>query len=585
MADFMQEQPNQNKTSNTKLVNNSKFTFKHNALSEKDTKIIIKDTLKFIADIIASSIGPYGSNTIVQDTEMQHYTTKDGFNILSRLAILDAPQRALLDMIRRISKNLVKEVGDGSSSCIVVASKLYTNLLYAKKKLDIPDPILMKHLMTIKRVISSALKENRRKINSLDELRAIANIASNNNGPLADFITEIFNDGKGGINESIVFHIDLAPNEEQSYEKSSGFEHKRGIMDMTFLRENKNLQASLKEPVVFMTNGVLDRSDLNTIIAIIERFITGPSQNKEISRPVIFLAKAFDPFVMDLFRANKQKFMSAFPVYPIDIATGTQKTLDIFNDLATFLGATPLDKISKTVVDFDLDTCFGTCREVHISDKRTKFIEGSINTTAALEIVTQLKSELATLEQIESKFDTSEQETELKRRIASLSESMVKVFVGGYTEMEKKANLYLVEDAMLACQSALESGYTVGCNLSIPLLISEVSAELQEKYAVAEEDVEPVKMLLKALGKSFLYAYWKILLNYYGYERKDKINEIITTSMQSKSVYNLISQSFEPMKETLVINPVKTEIEILNATFSIIGLLVNSNQFLALSLN
>lgn len=569
----------------------NRLGFKHNCLNERKTKDVIRKTLKFVSDTVSSSLGPYGSSTIVQDTELQHYTTKDGYTILSRIGILNAAERSLLDMIRRISKNLVKEVGDGSTSCIVVANSLYNNLIKVKEKLSLPDPKLMSGLLLVKDILSQELLDAKRTVENLDEIKEIASISGNNDESIGEFVKEIYTAPDGiSINKDLIFYIEQSPTEKRYFERASGYEHKRGYIDPIFIRDFKESYGKLEHPLVFMTNGTLGRSDVNVVVDIINTHITEPSQKGETVRPLIFMAKNFDNFMIELFRTNKLRFQTAFPVFPVDIATGTQKAMEKFNDLAVFLNATPLDKLeNQSAESFDVIEHLGSCEAVHISEKSTKFIEGHLTTDAASKLLTELRERLSALETNDTKFDTTSDEIFLKSRIATLSNNMVKVYVGGSTEMEKRANVYLLDDALLAARTAIEHGYTIGCNLAVPYIIDNVLTMnlLQDKYGIHADNLTNCIEILLVVRESFLYAYSNILKNYFGYKNTDKINEILTKSTMpgNYKLYNLTTQKFESVDYTKIINPVKTEIEILNASFSIIGLLVNSNQFISLTMN
>jgi len=553
--------------------------FKHNTLNAQETKKVIKETLNFVSDSISPSLGPYGSNTIIQDTELQHITTKDGYTILSRLSILEAPHRAILDLVRRISKNLVKEVGDGSSSCVVISNKLYSELLDYKRNNFITDVELLDSLKKAKNEIINELYNFSKKVDSLDIIENIATISSNNDNTIGKFVREIFTNDDGNLNKELMFHIDLSRNEDFSFEKLNGYEHNRGFVDYSFAKEFKDSIIEFENPLIFMCDDYLRREDLQLVIELINNYIVLPMQQKKPARPLIFIAKGYDKFILDIFIANKQQYGSAFPLAAIDIATGTKNALDKFEDLAIFLGAKPLSKLNNEQYQNYDQSGLGECKKIIISENSTKFIEGNINTEKAERLVELLTKELDDLQRIETPFDTTEKEYFLQKRIATLSKNFIKINVGGFTEIEKKTYKYLLEDALLACKSALKNGYTIGGNLAVPACIDNIlnkNTYYNDKY----------KELLEIIKKSFLYAYWKILLNYYEFKNREKINNIIENSTKplNYKIYNLLNKEYEDLETTTVINPVNTEIEILNATFSIIGLLANSNQFISVAL-
>jgi chaperonin GroEL len=570
---------NEKKTQKTEKEFKKKkpYTFRNNVLNKFETQNIIKESLKFIAESISSSIGPYGSNTLIQSLQGSHSVTKDGYTILKNLVILDVPNRTILDLVRRISKSLVSEVGDGSSSVIVIAQKLYSELINFKKENNLTDYEVNFLLTEIKGYLLSELdnigKQN--KITSVEEIRNIATISSNNNKEMGDFVTQIFSN----LENDLVFHIENSNNEEFSFERINGYEHERGYISPRMASDFPNGMIEYDNPLVFMSNGTIDRNDCNYLLPLMQALIFAKMQEQQIPPPLILIGKNYDLFVKELLEANKAKFGGAFTIVAIDIATGTSNALEQFNDLAIFLGADPVDKLANEQVGSSYNVNrLGKCKKIIITDSKTKFVEGNTNIELAKSRVAELKEVLKSYEREDSPFDRSKEEYFLKKRIASLSQKMIKVLVGGITELEKTSNKFLVEDAILACKSALDSGYTIGGNLTVPFILDDY---IKKNELSEDSNLYKIAIVIK---KSFLYAYWKILLNYYGIARKDEINSIIETCMEKRSIFNLLTKEFETSELKSVVNPINTEKEILTSCFSIIGLLANTNQFINLAI-
>lgn len=132
-----------------------------------------------------------------------------------------------------------------------------------------------------------------------------------------------------------------------------------------------------------------------------------------------------------------------------------------------------------------------------------------------------------------------------------------------------------MEDSVFACKSALKYGYIAGCNLSIPKIINKLLKEKKDSNIYAINDPMERK-LLKLIENSFKDCFLKML-----HDVNSDINKrIYECCIDSNSVYNLKTLEFESDNETTIINSVMTDIMIMKSAFSIIGLLVTSNQFL-----
>lgn len=98
-----------------------------NVIPESDFKRLITDTFKIIADNLRRTYGPYGSSVMMTDQSLTT-TTKDGFNAFEGLHFNHPYKRmvylAIYDIIKRVNRN----VGDGTTTCILLAEKIFNNI-------------------------------------------------------------------------------------------------------------------------------------------------------------------------------------------------------------------------------------------------------------------------------------------------------------------------------------------------------------------------------------------------------------------------------------------------------------------------
>lgn len=106
-----------------------------NVIPEEAFKRLIRDTFKTITDVLRATYGPYGSSVVISD-QSQTITTKDGYNVYESMGFNHAYKRmvylAIQDIIKRVNRN----VGDGTTSCILLAEKIFNNL---NEIIDTPD--------------------------------------------------------------------------------------------------------------------------------------------------------------------------------------------------------------------------------------------------------------------------------------------------------------------------------------------------------------------------------------------------------------------------------------------------------------
>lgn len=112
-----------------KVYDYSQFAHENNinVIPKDDFARLVADTFKTLANILRETYGPYGSSMVVTDQNLTT-VTKDGFNVFESLGFSHSYKHmvylAIANIIRRVNRN----VGDGTTSCILLADKIFNNL-------------------------------------------------------------------------------------------------------------------------------------------------------------------------------------------------------------------------------------------------------------------------------------------------------------------------------------------------------------------------------------------------------------------------------------------------------------------------
>ena len=61
------------------------MNIKNNVYNEKDTEQIITQTIDELFEALATTVGPFGTNAIIQDGSNRHTISKDGYTLLKSL--------------------------------------------------------------------------------------------------------------------------------------------------------------------------------------------------------------------------------------------------------------------------------------------------------------------------------------------------------------------------------------------------------------------------------------------------------------------------------------------------------------------
>lgn len=545
-----------------------------NIVNSKNTQIVAEETLKIIKESLELSLGPYGSTTILEDRQIGHIMTKDGFSILDRIRFNEPVSMTFLNIIKDISLKLVQTVGDGSTSSIISAYHFY----HALKSMSInkvrPQEVI-RTLDDCVNTIERELKKYAKPISKdLHEIKDLAAISLNNDEETGNIIHEIYK----AVGVEGFINIQLGSSYQTTYKQVNGFQFRAGYLD-PILINNETEECELDDVAVLVFNSAINNQDAFRVLEMaFESFTKGFVGAKREYKSLLLIAPDYNDTAKATFRKIAETYRSIGKKVQFNVLKYSMNTEDRVAEVEDLVSATGARKIMLTageemdiiegkdgikVTDF-----FGYSGKVISNFKSSTFMEnGDVNS----------KNDLATrISSVKHQINVAEQEGTLtldkaytlNKRLAILEQKLVTIYVGGNSEHQRKTNKTLMEDAVAACRSALKNGYVIGGNLSIPIVISKIRnddttviSDIKAKY-------------LDLIKDSFLKVYATVLSN--GIADNEKIDEIVDKSLKDESVYNLIDETYTTDK---VINSVETEIEILKNVTSIISLILTSNQF------
>ena len=536
-----------------------------NIVNESEYKKISEKILSIIANSLKNSLGYYGSSTIIEDKVNGHIATKDGYTILSSLRFESPLATTIYELIKKISFNLVQTVGDGSTSSVVISQKLFEMLNNAMNDEKLLKGYAPKEIFDeLKKLEEDITNEVNSKAIPITKdnfkiIRKIAEVSNNNDPKVGQNIYDIYKTiGKDGF-----IYLENSSDNEDHYEYLSGLEFATGMIAEDFSNNKHKPECHFKEPFIFMCNDRLDSTDLNYMVDSIGNLVA------RHTKPVVIIAKSFSTEFVSCWIINKKQNPN-IDICLVDFNFANKNQENIFNDIALYTNSTVYDKNFDNKDDFvrNFYKMLGSCDEISITNKTTKVIGRRCSEKDIEERIKAIDEDINKFKEL--KDDSFNGRIfQLETRKANLNSSIVKYYVGGDTELEKNNRKYLIEDSIFACKAALETGYVTGGNLMIPKCIHHMIFNPNELSGI----------LLYIIKESFIQCYRYVLLN--ASFTEERVNDIIETCIENNKFYNLKTKKFENDNETSIINSAKTEIEIMKAVFSIIGILVTSNQFIS----
>lgn len=161
-----------------------------NVIPKKDFKRLIRDTFKTITEVVKETYGPYGSTFTLNEMN-QTSSTKDGYNTFEAIHFSHQYKQMVKLTIGKICSRVNEVVGDGTTSCLLLADKIF-DMIGDTMKTPEDERLLSNIIDDIKKFIydSTAFASDYDYIKPLTQhsLESVIMMASNHDKRLRDTI-------------------------------------------------------------------------------------------------------------------------------------------------------------------------------------------------------------------------------------------------------------------------------------------------------------------------------------------------------------------------------------------------------------
>ena len=540
-----------------------------NVISDYEHRDSIANALSDIATVVGRTLGPHGSNTLIRDEFGLHIATKDGYTVLQRLTYVQETATMVLDHVRSVSRSMVRKVGDGSTSAVIMADSLYQSLLESELLQAMPAGPVQSTLNALADIIANRITKISKPVTTYEDILAVATVSANNDPWAGKLVADAYL--KGGDNANVFVGIG---GDTTEIRKEPGYRVLRGMVDECFANEvgidgSTKTNCRLKDSKVLVYGDVIDQSAFNTVIA--------PVMNEAIAtgKPFTIVAKEYTSDVLSIV-ANFKRNSPGIQLLFVDHANATRRGAARLGDLATVLGCKTVE--AGTAISMDM---LGSAVEIRSTGSETVFLT-SERSEEVIERAKALQEQIDRVDENNHDESMSEELDELKARIRALLGSEVTIFIGGATDLEKKTLQYLLDDASLAVAAAKKGGIVEGLGMATLRqdwsdLGLELGSTLINRLLLPKAQIATlVTEVIIAVRSAYVKCFTKVLNN----SRVKDVDAVLEKCVTENLAYNALSCEFTPVSAVKVVNPAYTDIEVIRGAMSIVGLFLASDQTL-----
>ena len=418
-----------------------------------NAKTPLIEGVNLIGNAVETTFGPNGRNVIIKNRSGIHIT-KDGATVAQYVNHEDPIVTMGIDVIKQIATKTAKDVGDGTSTSVILA-KAIINLL--KDSCDHPIQIQRDLETDVKKVIDY-LESIKKDINSYEDLVKVATLSANNDEVLGKLIADAYQKvGKEGV-----VNFEESNDITDSIIYTNGMQLENGYYSPYFINTDKNT-CELENVYIAISNDKL--TELKQITEYAEKALEiGKQLDRKMSMLVI--APKIESQIIKFLIMNQDLLPSCAIISP---------NHSIYRDII-------LDDIKDIIGDKMI------CDKAEISKDNTILIGGNPNTEKVNFKIESIRNGLS------SKSYSEFEVIFHKKRLSNLHGGIATILVGGYSKVEITEKKDRIEDAISAVKAALDGGILPGGGVAL------FRASILNEYKYLENILkEPIK-LLKSLS-------------------------------------------------------------------------------------
>lgn len=437
----------------------------------------LKKGIKTLATIVGTTLGPLGKNVIIRRPNGKVHVTKDGVTVAKDVQSNDPVEQMGIDLVREVSNNTLLEVGDGTTSATIIANAFIEAV--EKRKNEIGDVTTLKtQINEIVEELIGIIKGQSLDIkNNYEATKAVATISANND----EFLGKLIADAVKEIGYKGNILIEDAKGEDTYVDITEGFYIERGIANRNFFKNKSDKRVEIENPYILFYDKRIDN------IKQIANILSVAHKQKE-ARPIVIISETLEGSALKnvLFNHKNGALKAAAVVCP----GYANRRLELLEDMALYTDGTFINTDEGMSLQTAKVTDLGIADKVVIEENSTIIVGGKGDPE-------KIKAKIKELELIHKDEKSKYKREKLEERIASLSDGVAVIHVGGSSEVEMKEAKDRIDDALQATKAALKEGVTDGGGVT---LLNSI-LEYKTKYKLAYE------ILVEALTKPFFTIY------------------------------------------------------------------------------
>jgi len=450
----------------------------------------IKAGVDKLANAVKTTLGPGGSNVIIEENSRNAHITKDGVTVARSISLEDPIENLGAQIVKEAASRTATMAGDGTTTATVLAQAILTqgikNVVAGANRIDIKRGIDMATKAIVAEIKKMAIPVG-------DNVRNIALISANGDNEVADLITEAIEK----VTKDGLVIVEDSRNATSEVSVIEGMTFERGWLNHYFINTPESGTCEFNNPLILLVDYIIE--EFAPMIPILRKI-----QMEYPERPILIVAEDVRGNALSTLALNVNK--TGLRVCAVQSPDFGDTRKEVLKDLAALTMATIITKdAGMTLGNIDVTVC-GTCEKIRVSQWETT-IFGGAGRGGELE---------ARLELMKTQMEQANDNAiaKLKDRFARLTGLIGVIHIGGFSEIEVREKKDRIDDALQATRAAIEEGIVPGGGVAYVRALQAVRAGIGTGLDAQNDDqlqgieilfrsiMEPIKCVAENVGVS-----------------------------------------------------------------------------------
>lgn len=450
-------------------------------LYNEEARKALKRGVDAVANAVKITLGPKGSNVILDKGYGSPTITNDGVSIAKEISLKDKFENMGAEIVKEVASKTNDIAGDGTTTSAILTQAIFSEGL-KRTAMGMGSMGIRNGIEKATEEVVKALKEIAKPIKDKEEIKQVATISAESEEIgkiIADTINKVGKDGVVTVEESQSLGV-------QS-EVVQGLQFDRGYVSAYMITNSERMEAEYNDPAILITDKKI--SSIKEVLPLLEKLVqTG-------KKDLVIIAEDIDGEALTTFVLNKLR--GSFNVLAIKAPGYGDGKKEQLGDIAVMVGA----KLISEDLGYKFETIgvdvLGRAGKVISSKDQTTIVSGKGKKSEIDGRVSQLKKQK----------DNSSSKYEIEKfdeRIAKLTGGVAVIKVGAPTETEIKYLKLKIEDAVNATKAAIDEGIVAGGGVALLKASNKLKAFIDSEKVKAndltkQEILVGYQIVLKAL--------------------------------------------------------------------------------------